>query len=398
MRSATTHIAVVTIVYLAALATHAAPPAKYPSGLSVQRGVLVLKGKPYSGIGANYFSLFARTLKTPSDTSHREGLERLGKAGIPFVRFMASGFWPVDWDPYLRDKDAYFKRLDRVVKAAEDNQVGLIPSLFWHMSTVPDIVGEHMDQLGNRDSKTIAFVRQYTTEVVTRYRNSPAIWGWECGNEYNLHVDLPNASKHRPLVHPRLKTALKRTARDELTAKAMLTAYAEFARTVRQHDKHRILITGNSVPRSHAYHNSKEKSWKADSPAQFRQILLRDNPDPYNVISVHAYPNPKNSYSADAKSLAEMIETIQGLCLKARKPLFVGEFGAPLTIGKDKERAAFVELVNAIEANRVPLSAFWVFDHSGQNKDWNVTFDNKRSYMLNLVAEANRRMKTGPRR
>ena len=387
-----------TAVCLALPAAGAAAAAKHPPGLSVQQGVLVLRGKPYSGIGANYFSLFSRTLKKPSDTSHRKGLERLSKAGIPFVRFMASGFWPVDWGLYLRDKEAYFKRLDGVVKAAEDNKIGLIPSLFWHMSTVPDIVGEPMDQYGNPDSKTIAFVRQYTKEVVVRYRNSPAIWGWEFGNEYNLHVDLPNAAKHRPRVLPRLKTALKRTSRDDLTSRAMLTAFGEFARTVRQHDTHRIIITGNSVPRPQAFHNSKEKSWKTDSAAQFRQVLLRDNPDPFNVICVHAYPNPGNSYSANAKSLAEMIKRIQALCLKARKPLFVGEFGAPLTVGKDTERAAFVELVSAIEANRVPLSAFWVFDHAGQDKDWNVTFSNKRSYMLKVVAEANRRMRNKTRR
>ena len=389
----TTSLVAVMVVCMTTLVCCAESATNQPPGLSVKRGVLALRGKPYSGIGVNYFSLFYRRLKDPSDASCQKGLKRLSEAGIPFARFMACGFWPVDWDLYLRDKEAYFKLLDGVVKSAEKAQIGLIPSLFWHMSTVPDIVGEPMDQLGNPNSKTIAFIRRYTKEVVLRYRDSPAIWAWEFGNEYNLHADLPNASRHRPAVWPRLKTARKRTKRDELSSKAMLTAYAEFAKTVRKYDRHRILITGNSVPRPSAYHNSKEKSWKTDSIGQFEQILLRDNPDPFDTICVHAYPTANNKYSANAKNPAGMIKAIQRISLKARKPLFIGEFGAPLTLGKDNERSRFLELVNAIEANKVPLSAVWVFDHAGQNKDWNVTFDNERRYMLELIAKANQRMK-----
>lgn len=37
------------------------------------------------------------------------------------------------------------------------------------------------------------------------------------------------------------------------------------------------------------------------------------------------------------------------------------------------------------------LAAFWVFVLTGQEKTWNVTFDNSRAYMLTLAAEANRR-------
>ena len=280
-----------------------------------------------------------------------------------------------------------------MVKSAEKAEIGLIPSLFWNVSAVPDIVGEPMDQLGNPNSKTIEFMRQYTKEVVLRYRESPAIWGWEFANEFNLCVDLPNASKHRPPVWPTLKTARKRTKRDELTSQAMLMALAEFAKTVRKYDKHRILITGNSVPRPSAYHNTKEKSWKPDSPKQFEQILLRDNPKPFDVISVHIYSSAKNEYPSGAKNLTDLTRALQRISSKANKPLFIGEFGAPLTLGKDAERARFLELMTAIEANNIPLSAVWVFDHAGQNKDWNITFDNKRSYMLKLIAEANQRMR-----
>ncbi len=176
------------------------PTFKSSPGLSVQKGEVVLQGRRFAGMGANYFSLFYRTIQDASDTSYDRGLAQLAKAGIPFVRFMACGFWPVDWDFYLQDREGYFQCLDGVVASAEKHEMGLIPSLFWNMATVPDIVGEPMDQLGDPHSQTTRFIRQYTEEVVRRYRGSSAVWAWEFGNEYNLHVDLPNASEHRPPI------------------------------------------------------------------------------------------------------------------------------------------------------------------------------------------------------
>jgi len=386
---------VTALCLLSATADAADPVHRPPLGLTAYDGTLLLAGEPYRGIGANYFSLFSRTINDPTDTSYEVGLEALAQANIPFVRFMAGGFWPIDWDLYLQDKPEYFRRLDRVVHAAEQHRIGLIPSLFWNMATFPDIVGEPIDQLGNPESKTIAFIEQYTAEVVQRYRDSPAVWGWEFGNEYNLHADLPNASAHRPKIVPQLKTAHSRTARDELTSPAMLTAFAHFARAVRKHDTHRILITGNSIPRASAYHNTHAKSWQQDSRRQFEQILLRDNPSPFSVISVHIY---RNSGQGNTQTIAELVTLLHTISARANQPLFIGEFGAPSTLGTDQEKARFIELLTAIESSQVPLAAFWVFDHPRQNADWNVTSTNDRSYMLQLIADANQRLKTTPQR
>ena len=69
--------------------------------------------------------------------------------------------------------------------------MSIVPSFFWHTACLPDLVGEPRNQWGNPDSKTIAFMRQYTRDVVSRYANSPAIWIWEFGNEYDLAADCP---------------------------------------------------------------------------------------------------------------------------------------------------------------------------------------------------------------
>src|SRR6266404_2084455 len=80
-------------------------------GLSFRDKALMLEGKPYSGIGVNYFSLASRLLADPSNTSSLANLAALAKAKIPFVRFMCGGFWPSEQRLYLTNREAFFERL-----------------------------------------------------------------------------------------------------------------------------------------------------------------------------------------------------------------------------------------------------------------------------------------------
>ena len=195
-------------------------------------GSVLLQGKPYRGIGINYFDCFLRTLSNKEDTSYEKGFATLQAKGIPFVRFCATGYWPKDLELYRQDRPEYFRRLDAVVKSAAQHNIGLVPSLFWFFACVPDIVGESMDQWANPKSKTIAWMQEYVREVVTRYRDNPTIWAWELGNEFSLQAQLPNAKDHRPDVHPALGTATSRSDRDDLSYAMVRMAFVEFGKAV----------------------------------------------------------------------------------------------------------------------------------------------------------------------
>jgi hypothetical protein len=266
------------------------------------------------------------------------------------------------------------------VKAAERRGVGLVPSLFWYMSTVPDLVGESCDQWGNPGSKTIVYMREYAREVVTRYKNSPAIWGWEFGNEYNLAADLPNAASHRPQIVPKLGTPETRSARDEITHEVLRTALSEFAREIRLHDPYRFVTSGNSISRASAWHNWKERSWKPDTPEQFAGILAFENPDPLNVISIHAYNEALEKIPAAAEAAARL-----------KKPLFIGEFQVR-DAAPEAAEAAFRGVLERIEKSGAALAAVWVYDLAAQEKEFNVTATNARAWQLKAIAEANRRL------
>jgi hypothetical protein len=365
----------------AALLLLATAPAK-PYGLTVTHGVLMKDGVPFHGIGVNYFNVFARTLADPKDTSYEEGFRQLQQRNIPFARFMCCGFWPSDMRLYQTDRAEYFRRMDRVIRSAERHHVGLIASLFWNLSTVPDLVGDTCDQWGNPHSKTRAFMHTYVREVVTRYLHSPAIWGWEFGNEYNLAADLPNAAEHRPPVAPQFGTPTTRSTRDEITHQVFRSALADFARQVRRYDHHRILISGNAFPRPSAWHQMHEHSWTMDDAAQRAQMLAEDNPDPINTICVHAYED----YTRIPEAMA--------VARKLGKPLFVGEFGVPGP-PTTQSRRTFSQMLQLIREQGVPQAALWVYDYGPQD-DWNVTPWNERSWQLEEVAAADKSAPQSP--
>jgi endo-1,4-beta-mannosidase len=277
---------------------------------------------------------------------------------------------------YQTGREEYFRRLDGVVRSAEKHGIGLVPSLFWYYACVPDLVGEPCDQWGNPQSKTHAWMRQYVEDVVTRYKDSPAIWMWEFGNEYSLGADIPGDDVALPAVVSHMLTARQRTERDKLTHAQVRVAFAEFAKAVRALDPYRLISTGDAFPRASAWHLERHDKWATDDEAQFAEMLALNNPDPVGVISLHAY---------DEKDL-QRLEWAARVAVQTRKPLFVGEFGSGISNkGTD---AMFRRLLKAILDVRAPLAALWVFDFASQ-PEWNVRYDNAGAWQLQEIARAN---------
>ncbi len=343
-------------------------------------GLLLLRGAPFRGYGVNYYDAFNRTLGANARTDYGAGFAELARRKIPFARFAACGYWPNEQRFYLTNQAEFFRRLDGVVKSAERHGIGLIPSLFWFHATVPDLVGEPVSQWGDPASLTHAFMRGYVSNMVTRYRGSPAIWAWEFGNEFNLPADLPNAAEHRPPVVPSLGTPTNRSAADEMTHLAFRTVLKAFGEEVRRHDPHRLILSGNAFPRPSAWHQMKEKSWQKDSPEQFATMLAGDNPDPVNSLTVRDYEDSDFTRIPAASAAARRLH----------RPLFVGEFGVPGP-ANDGSKAAFVQRLEKLERAGVTFAALWVFDFDGQKDDWSVTGANGRAYQLDALQEVNGR-------
>jgi hypothetical protein len=392
-----TRIWYVMIMVCGLLASGLTAPAWAAKGLTVQNGVVMKDGKPFRAIGVNCYDAFLRRIDMWNDYSYRDSFRMMAEHHIPYARVLLGGFWPSQFNLYLEHKDEYFERMDDVVKSAEANHVGIIADLFWCYNTAPDIVGEHMDQWANPDSQTIAFMRQYITDVVERYKDSPAIFAWEMGNEYNLMFDLPNALEFLPATWTNLGCpATRDPARDIFPSRWGVPALQAFATEVRKHDPYRLIVSGNSIPRNAEWHMGKEGSWDLDSRAQFDEVLLRDNPDPLDGVCVHIYAGTEPGYFADGQvTLNGLIKAIKDTAATVNKPVFIGEFGSPHQNNSGQpnlnEHAEIEAFITAIDANEIPLSGVWNFDSANDDSVWNIKPDNTRAYILDLIKAANDR-------
>lgn len=350
-------------------------------GLSVNaKGILMHNGAPYRGIGVNYYDAFLRTLRDSNDDSYKEGFAQLGTHGIPFARFAAGGFRAADLQLYLSNKQDYFHRLDGVVRAAEKSHVGLIVSLFWSISAVSDLTHEPRERWADPSSQTRDFMRRYAHDVVSRYVDSPAIWGWEFSNELSLPVDMPPG--RLPPEHA-------------LSYETFRGAALDFAKVVRQIDSHRILLTGNSLPRANAYHNSHSAKPSVDTEEEFGSILLRDNPGPFSPICIHASQANIGRLFADRPvSLEQLLNSCVEIGQKAGKPIYLEEFiplpkGAPERAGTD-EREYFARELAAITRSKVPIASVWMYDRKLASGPFNLGFHNQHAYMLEMIAAFDR--------
>jgi len=377
---------------LLALFSGEAPRAESPPvrGLEVREGRFFLEGRPYRGVGANYFDVFLRLI-LKNDDSGLDGMKKLSAAGIPFIRFCAGPYQPRDWKLYRENEEEYFRRLDRVVRTAEECGLGLVPSLAWSRFAVPDAVGEPIGAWGDPSSATWDFFRAYVRKVVARYRSSPALWAWEFGNEYNLAVDLPNAGEHRGPTFTNLGNPAVRTAADELSSAQVRAALREFAKTVRGLDPHRALFSGHSKPRPTAWHQREERKWKADNREQFAEILLDENPGELDTVSVHYYDGADGSDSGGewAADRGDYLGETVRVARTRGAPVWIGEFGVEGTGNIGQVRQDYRATLAAMDRAGVDLAAFWVFDLPSQKNTWDVTFTNDRSFMIELAAEAN---------
>ncbi len=170
-----------------------------------------------------------------------------------------------------------------------------------------------------------------------------------------------------------------------------------FAKEIRKYDGTRIVISGNSIPRFAAWNLLHQKQWSPDSREQYITILGIQNPDPVNVLCIHAYPAaPSEGYFSD--ETADFDGLIRASVDASRifhKPLFLGEWGAQETEYGAQTRSKFMEILNAIKNNQVPLSAMWVFDYPPHDTEngINVSPNNgPREYMLQEIMKVNERM------
>jgi hypothetical protein len=310
-------------------------------GLSVNDdGILILNGEPFYGYGLNIYSAFQGLLYPegsipyPAGNIYKEDFAMMKEFGLPLARIPLSCWASQHFKMWMDDPDSYFEKMDKVIAEAEKVELGIVVSLMWRVEAVSENVGEPVKEMGNPNSKIVEVSKKYIGEVVSRYKNSPAIWMWEIGNEFNLPADLD----------AKYVGGFKNcyTTDDFIAYQSMM---AEHIRTI---DPFRAMTTGNAMVRATAHHlmqkgysteDSTESIWYMPEPTdydtsldEYTYMLHRQNPDPINVCSIHM-----QHWRADGMAVEEMAgkfvpyleyltETIKAGAA-VRKPIYFGEFG-----------------------------------------------------------------------
>jgi len=357
-------------------------------GLHVEAdGTLTLAGKPFYGMGLCYYDGFLRTIRNAKYSPYAPSLKKIAASKIPFIRVPFSGFWPNELQAYQTNPEQYFREMDLFVQTCEENKIGIIADLFWTKFSVSDVVGENVNQIGNPASKTMEYARKYVRDVVSRYKDSPAIWGWEIGNEFNLAADLDKQGEP-PLGYPYVLvskgTPAQRGPADRITSQDVEVYFTEIEKAIRSIDPYRMISNGTADFRANQYHLRSERTWTNDSEEELKAIMDVFSPRTVNVISVHITLDKDKDGMSQKRfnrvvELEELLAIYVKLAKQSHKVLYMGEFHG------DND-ANFVRKVDAIKASGMQLSSLWNYGDTADTKKKSFSDD---SFMFTRTAEAN---------
>jgi hypothetical protein len=231
---------------------------------------------------------------------------------------------------------------------------------------------------------------EYVKEVVDRYKDSPAIWGWEFANELNLACDLPNAAELRNnTINTAMGTRAKRDENDDMKSDIMVNAMKAFTVEFRKYDKDRLISSGNAAPRGSAFHMHTSLSWTLDSREDLANILMYQNPAELELVSVHVYEDEKRA-DADLSTVEGFIKALKEACDKAKRPLFLGEFSGDVSgFGLDKVKSQFRRVFDAAVENKVPLVCVWSAWSNPSRLTDNILQSPDLSFIVDAVKEQN---------
>jgi len=400
-------------------------------GLNVSGTGFIRNGKTFTGLGINHYSLFLNSLTdmgVGGVTTTLADITAIKQTwGLPFIRASIGWYDRTSWyQKYYLDKANYYAKLDECIANCENRGIGFIPALFWSLrgfcDMTYDVYGTFspMSALADKTSNAWALASTYITEVVTRYKESSAIWAWGLGNEIvnacgpEYHSSwAPDGSAAAWLnwgTRPGGGTYL---ATDKMT----MAQWREFSRNcvelIRSLDPYGRFISGASpIGNSFAVTAQTSNSFAADSIAQWNSaayglpwVIYREQA--FDVVCNHIYPhNVGNGMffsGGNGKTHGELIALTKGWADAYNKPFFLEEFGSTYhgdpvdqtSTDLATETANFQSALDAIAANGVKVGAAWNyggnFSGGAAWMKWKMS-DPSKSYQLQMLATANAAM------
>lgn len=360
-------------------------------GITVDaNGVMKLSGKDVYMAGVNCYNLFNQCFDDFSPAEAKQTLDVLKENGVPLVRFNCGGYSYDYIQLYMQNPTAYLELLGEIVDYAQELEIGLIPSFFWLYHAVPDYYDEPLRSWGRADSQTVQFLCDYTTAVVSRLKDSKAIFAWEFGNEFNLSCDLPNVAEHLPAL-PVHSTREARTEDDYLSAEDVSYALTRFSQTIQAiDDTGRMITSGNATLRPSQYHQLKYNTWEQDSYEEYKQITAMFTPEGVDTVSEHVYFQSQTTFGQPL-SLPAYLSYVTQAAKELKRAYYVGEWGG----GSGDDMSYYREIGYDFVDAGVQLCLLWNFNLEENSVEYSFSADSYRGKKLFAVlAEMNHRYQT----
>ena len=347
------------------------------------QGKLYLGEKPFKGYGVNSFSAVTYYVDAHSTNTFEEQFTLLKSYNIPFLRVNFGGYWPEYYERFDKDPDAIISKMRDALNSAQRHKIGLICSLLWYDGAISYHVGEKRSAMGNPHSKTAEYTRKYVARIVNEFKDHPAVWGWEIGNEYNLDADLCDKALKNFIPQGPATPAVP-SGFDFYTSEELVTYMTLVGEEIRKYDPYRIISAGHGDMRdaSKALHNAAknydenhlwENDWTQDTIEDFYEMCAYFTPDPFDAMCFHVQHAERDddgnvSYLDNWRRFGKVISTKEYLeayvaaAKKVNKILYFGEFGDLLW--KETESDApeyFNNLVNTCLDAGIGFASTWQF-------------------------------------
>lgn len=387
--------------------------------------------KPWRGMGVNHFSLVLNEHTNMLVGGMGGGIADVRAIkqtwGLPVVRCSFGPFDRPSCLDFRANPSKWYNQMDNIVAECEAQGVGLIPTIVWGLRPWCDMsyplygTLEGPSKLAVVGSNSRSLLEDTIVTMVTRYRNSPAIWGWCATNEGAAFLGpeeyvfwIPDGSQR-----PGLNWGTTPAGGNYLDSDKMTTLqWREFNRWMtdlihRVDGYGRFVSSSAGIGNSFAVNAQTAPSFAADTLAQWDQYknglawpVWRDSF--CDAMGAHIYPQLTNDavFFAGGNNMTQgqLVAQHKAWCDRAGMPFSLEEWGAatgdPLvdqvSVDDATSRAAFFDCLNSIVNNDVRLSLLW--NYGGKIAPDAIPWqgfkltDPTRIYQLEAIAAANRTM------
>lgn len=319
-------------------------------GLTVNsRGQLLRDGVRFRNIGLNYGGAITPiyTQASPTACAYTSSADQdailavAASMKVKVLRVKATPLWPAQWRygvnggvagvaAVAADREEHYAKLDAFIAKCRALDIGVILTLFFRHASVSDLAGQTV-RAGwlTNGSATRNYAQAVTQEIVTRYLNEDAVYGYEFSNELNHYNDASDATRGNfPAVNSSYGSlASYSAANDIFTGTELSGLLSWWYGVVSAIDPNRIVMTGNgpnsySQPGGTAGISTPMDAWHKEQ--------VRDNPT--NCGSIHFYGNI--GYGSNGfKGLNGVLTGVRHWQKQQGRGFVLGEFGnQPWTI------------------------------------------------------------------